>query len=218
MVDLRVPNILIYENAEGSLGVLSRIVEETSAYSAIIDRALEICYGTTGELSEEERDNLIPADYSNLLNYYNQPFHQQIDIRTIYNALHIMKSATIERHTAGQTLSYDEQYRNLQANRDQSSSTEYEFLKYLYEHHLRLPDEAQPMFPEEYFVKPDFKYGDRILIFCDGTPHDRPEVQEDDRIKRQVLDDAGYIVLAWHYATPLEQFIENHRDIFTPVN
>ena len=38
------------------------------------------------------------------------------------------------------------------------------------------------------------------------------------RIKRQVLDDAGYIVLAWHYATPLEQFIENHRDIFTPVN
>ena len=91
-------------------------------------------------------------------------------------------------------------------------------MKYLYEHHLRLPDEAQPMFPEEYFVKPDFKYGDRILIFCDGTPHDRPEVQEDDRIKRQVLDDAGFMVLAWHYATPLEQFIENHRDIFTPVN
>lgn len=218
MGDLRVPNILIYENAEGSLGVLSRIVEETSAYSAIVDRALEICYGTTEELSEEERDSLIPADYSNLLNYYNQPYHQQIDIRTIYNALHIMKSAKIERHTAGQTLSYDEQYRELQANRDQSSSTEYEFLKYLYEHHLRLPDEAQPMFPEEYFVKPDFKYGDRILIFCDGTPHDRPEVQEDDRIKRQVLDDAGYIVLAWHYATPLEKFIENHRDIFTPVN
>ena len=43
-------------------------------------------------------------------------------------------------------------------------------------------------------------------------------MKEDDRIKRQVLDDAGYIVLAWHYATPLEQFIENHRDIFTPVN
>lgn len=218
MGELKVPNILIYENAEGSLGVLSRIVEETDAYKAIINRALEICYGTTEELTDEQRAKLIPADYSNLLNYYNQPYHQQIDIRNIYNALHIMKSATIERHSAGQLFSYDEQYLDLLAKRDQSSSTEYEFLKYLYEHQLRLPDEAQPMFPEEYYVKPDFKYGDRILIFCDGTPHDRPEIQEDDRQKRQVLEDAGFIVLAWHYATPLEQFIENNRDIFTPIN
>lgn len=218
MGEIKIPNILIYENAEGSLGVLSRIVDETDAYQAIVNRALEICYGTTDELSDEQRANLIPADYSNLLNYYNQPFHQQIDIRNIYHALHIMKSAKIERHAAGQIFSYDEQYEYLQAQRDQSSSTEYEFLKYLYEHKLQLPDEAQPMFPEEYYVKPDFKYGDRIVVFCDGTPHDRPDVQEDDRQKRQVLEDAGFIVLSWHYATPLEQFIEENRDIFTPIN
>ena len=73
------------------------------------------------------------------------------------------------------------------------------------------------MFPEEYYVKPDFKYGDRILVFCDGTPHDRPDIQEDDRRKREVLEDAGFVVLAWHYATPLEQFINDNCDIFTPI-
>jgi hypothetical protein len=56
------------------------------------------------------------------------------------------------------------------------------------------------------------------VIFCDGTPHDRPEVIEDDRQKREVLENAGYVVLAWHYKTPLSQFIEENSDLFTPVN
>lgn len=95
-----------------------------------------------------------------------------------------MQEAKVELHGAGQTLSYDEQYAALEAARDHNSSTEYEFLKYLHEHHLRLPDKARPMFPEEYYVQPDFMYGDRIVIFCDGTPHDRPEIQQDDQEKR----------------------------------
>ena len=161
---------------------------------------------------------MIPADYSNLLNYYNQPFHEQIDIRKIYRSLQLLKEASVEVRQAGQTLSYDEQYRSLEAARDHNSSTEEKFLRYLYENHLRLPDVAQPSFSEEYFVKPDFQYGSRIVIFCDGTPHDRPEVKEDDRQKRAVLEDAGYVVLAWHYATPIEEFVAAHPDLFTPVN
>ncbi len=213
-----VPNVFIYENAEGSLGILDRLVKEPQSYRAVVDRAYEICFGDKQEYTADELQALTPADYSNLLNYYNQPYHQQIDIRTIYQALQIMKEATIEVHQAGQTESYDEQYESLEAARDHNSSTEYEFLKYLHDRRLRLPDKAQPMFPEEYYVQPDFQYGDRIVIFCDGTPHDQPEVQEDDRIKREALEDAGYFVMAWHYATPLEEFIAAHSDIFTPVN
>lgn len=210
------PNILIYENAEGSLGVLSRLVNEPMAYMDVVNRAYDICFNKP-ELTPDELNELTPADYSNLLNYYNQPYHQQIDIRKIYSTLKLMQEAKVELHGAGQTLSYDEQYAALEAARDHNSSTEYEFLKYLHEHHLRLPDKAQPMFPEEYYVQPDFMYGDRIVVFCDGTPHDRPEIQEDDREKREVLEDAGFVVLAWHYATPLADFINQYSDIFTPV-
>lgn len=210
------PNILIYENAEGSLGVLSRLVHEPEAYRNVVKRAYEICFNKP-ELTQDEINELTPADYSNLLNYYNQPYHQQIDIRLIYRTLKLMQEAKVETHHAGQSLGYDEQYAALEAARDHNSSTEYEFLKYLYDHHLRLPDKAQPMFPEEYYVQPDFMYDERIVVFCDGTPHDRPEIQKDDREKREVLEDAGFVVLAWHYATPLEDFIREYSDIFTPV-
>lgn len=210
------PNILIYENAEGSLGVLHRLVYEVDAYHEVVKRAYDICFHNQ-ELSAQELEELTPADYSNLLNYYNQPYHQQIDIRLIYRTLRLMQEAKVELHRAGQTLSYDEQYAALEADRDHNSSTEYEFLKYLHDHHLRLPDKAQPTFPEKYYVQPDFMYGDRIVVFCDGTPHDRHDVQQDDLAKREVLENAGFVVLSWHYATPLEDFINEYSDIFTPV-
>ena len=211
-----VPNVFIYENAEGSLGVLQRLVKDVHALHEVVNRAYDICFKKS-EYTEEQLSTLTPADYSNLLNYYNQPYHEQIDIRKIYHTLKLMQQAHVEIHHEGQVLSYEEQYRSLEAARDHNSSTEYKFLKYLYEHRLRLPDVAQPTFDERYYVKPDFQYGSRIVVFCDGTPHDRPDVHEDDRQKRQVLEDAGYVVLVWHYATPLEEFIREHSDIFTPI-
>lgn len=39
-----------------------------------------------------------------------------------------------------------------------------------------------------------------------------------DAQKRAVLDNVGYAVLVWHYATPLSKFIARYPDIFTPVN
>lgn len=212
------PNIFLYENAEGSLGVLSRFVEDPDSYREVVEKAYQICFGEKSPLTLQEVDALIPADYSNLLNYYNQPYHAQIDIRKIYDTLQLMKTVTPETHFAGQPLGYDEQYQALEAARDHNSSTEKEFLKYLHEHRLRLPDKAQPTFPDEYYVQPDFMYGDRIVVFCDGTPHDRPDVQADDANKREVLEDAGYVVLAWHYRTPIADFVAAHPEIFKPVN
>ena len=212
-----VPNVLIYENAEGSLGVLSRLVSEPDTYKEVVERAYAICFNKS-TLSDDELLKLTPADYSNLLNYYNQPYHQQIDIRLIYHTLQIMRQARVEVHKAGQTLSYEEQYSALEAARDHNSSTEYEFLKYLYDHHLRLPDKAQPTFKDQYYVMPDFMYDDRVLIFCDGTPHDNTDVHAEDVQKRAVLENAGYIVLVWHYKTPIADFVNEYSDLFTPIS
>ena len=211
-----VPNVLIYENAQGSLGVLNRLVSEPESYRDVIRKAYDICF-KRGSYTDEELEALIPADYSNLLNYYNQMYHSVIDIRKIYKPLKIMMDAEVEVQWSKQGLSYDEQYQALEAARDHNSSTEYEFLKYLHDNHLRLPDKAQPKFRNTYYVQPDFQYGDRIVVFCDGTPHDKPEIKEDDRQKREVLRDAGFEVLVWHYATPLADFIAQYPQIFTPV-
>ncbi|MBQ7178783.1 MAG: DEAD/DEAH box helicase, partial [Victivallales bacterium] len=71
MGECDVPNIFIYENAQGSLGVLARLVQEPQAYRAVVARAYEICFGNKAEYTSDELQALTPADYSNLLNYYN---------------------------------------------------------------------------------------------------------------------------------------------------
>lgn len=210
------PNILIYENAEGSLGVLERLVREPNSLHEVARRAYDICFPDAESLTPVELEALTPADYTNLLNYYNQRYHNDIDRRLIYTPLGLLEEADVEQIQG--TISYDQQYENLERARDHNSSTEREFLKYLHDHHLRLPDRAQPEFPNEYYVRPDFMMGTHIVIFCDGTPHDRPDVAEDDRRKRQMLEDAGYLVVVWRYDEPLDAFVTRYKDIFTPVS
>ena len=104
----------------------------------------------------------------------------------------------------------------MQAARDPNSSTEEKFLKYLYNHSLRLPDEAQPHIPNMY-VRPDFLYKPNICVFCDGTPHDENSVKEDDMEKRNALKAAGYQVLTWYYMDSLDEFVGKRPDIFKKV-
>ena len=197
------------------------------------------------------RDRLTPADYSNLLNYYNQPYHHEIDIREIYQSLDILDSPDMvlaqqsnykklnqvdkqqdesmlltkqELAKQGQESfleRYKRQYHALLEQSDKNSSTEREFLKYLYEHQLRLPDRAQVKFSELY-VCPDFAYCNEqgqieVVVFCDGTPHDQDYVKAQDLSKREALEDAGYCVITWHYSQELDELVSIYSDIFSPV-
>jgi superfamily II DNA/RNA helicase len=207
------PNILIYEAAEGSLGVLSQIVDDPNLYKNLMNEAYRICFY---ENDIEKEGVVIPATYDDLLSYYNQYFHQQIDRNLVRNALRNLKESKIEIKTNKAFNNYDEQYKFLQATRDPNSSTEDNFLKFLYENGLKLPDEAQPNV-DSMFVRPDFYYKPNVLIFCDGTPHDRESIKNDDITKRTALKNAGYQVLFWYYKDSLQGFISKRPDIFKKV-
>ena len=58
------PNILLYEAAEGSLGILSRFVEDITAFQAVVVQAQELC-------RFDDPDYKGPASYDDLLSYYN---------------------------------------------------------------------------------------------------------------------------------------------------
>ncbi|WP_448520912.1 hypothetical protein [Schleiferia thermophila] len=213
MGDDEAPNILIYEAAEGSLGVLSQIVDHPSTYHAIMTEAYKLCFFKNGV---EEEGEVIPATYDDLLSYYNQSYHHQIDRNLIRDALKNLQNSTLEIISNQSFNSYDEHYHFLLSSIDSNSSTEEKFLKFLYKKGIRLPDEAQPKV-NKMFVRPDFFYKPNIYIFCDGTPHDDPEVRKHDMAKRAALKNAGYQVLSWYYKDPLEDLIATRPDIFKKV-
>lgn len=207
------PNILLYESSEGSLGVLSQIVDSPSVYQAIMKEAYKVCFYLN---HIEQQGEVLPATYDDLLSYYNQYHHQQIDRNLIRDALRTLVESKVEILTNKTFGSYDEHYRFLKAARDQNSSTEEAFLGFLYKHGLKLPDVAQPNVTNLY-VRPDFLYYPNVYVFCDGTPHDRAEVSRDDSDKRTALKDSGYQVLVWHYKMSLDEFVANRPDIFKKV-
>jgi superfamily II DNA/RNA helicase len=207
------PNILIYEASEGSLGVLSQIVDSPEVYRTVMQEAYELCFFENGEEVEGE---VLPATYNDLLSYYNQYYHQQIDRNLIREALSNLKESNVEVIANKSFSSYDEQYHILQSSRDHNSETEDAFLKHLYCNELKLPDEAQPKVDAMY-VRPDFFYKPNIYIFCDGAPHDDATVASEDMKKRAALKSAGYQVLSWHYKEPIGDFVGRRPDIFKKV-
>mgnify|MGYP003812592195 CR=1 FL=1 len=200
------PNILLYESAEGSLGILSQVVEDVEAFPRIIKSAIEICrYG--------DQHYKAPASYDDLLSYYNQPHHQIIDRFLIQEPLEKLSNCTIAIEHSEAFENYEAQYQYLIKNLDPKSITEKRFVDYLYKNKLRLPDHAQKSV-DGLYIRPDFFYAPRTWVFIDGKPHDKTAVREDDTRKRQQLRNRGDEVWSWHYRENLEEKIAERPDIF----
>lgn len=207
--DPEAPNILLYEAAEGSLGILSQFVEDVNVFHDVISQAISLCRFDDEGYKE-------PASYDDLLSYYNQRDHKIIDRHLIKDALDKLRICSIEIQTNTGFGSYDEQYQALQRGLDPTSSTERKFIKYLYDTGLRLPDAAQKRV-DGLYVQPDFYYEPRIWVFCDGTPHDEPAIQADDEIKRQSIIAKGDEVWVYYYKDNLAEKIAARPDIFRRV-
>ncbi|MCW5886722.1 MAG: DEAD/DEAH box helicase [Anaerolineales bacterium] len=207
--DSEAPNILLYEAAEGSLGILSQFVEDVDVFHNVIDQAIALCCFDDVEYKG-------PASYDDLLSYYNQRDHRIIDRHLIKDALEKLRICSIEIQTNTGFGSYEEQYQALLRNLDPNSSTERKFINHLYENGLRLPDAAQKRVNGLY-VQPDFYYEPRIWVFCDGTPHDEPAVKESDHAKRQAIMARGDEVWVYYYQDDLAAIVAARPDIFRKV-
>jgi len=207
--DQRHPNIFIFEAAEGSLGILSQFMEDKSTFTNVIAEAFQLC-------RYHDKNYLEEASYDDLLSYYNQKDHDRINRFFIKDALEKLKLCDVELLTPRSGRDYNEQYRYLLTLIDPDSSTEKKFLNYLYREGLRLPDAAQQITTGVY-CRPDFYYDPDVHVFCDGTPHDNPEVREMDEKRRQALRDRGEQVLAWNYKDNLKQWLAKRSDVFKKV-
>lgn len=203
------PNILYYEAAEGSLGVLSQLAEQAGPWRRVVEEALKVC-------QFEEDTSPVKATYDNLLDYYNQRYHPRLNRWNIKAALEKLAACSFESVNSPPYADYDDHFQRLAKQIDPGSSTEHAFLTYLHKNGLRLPDAAQRPFPGLY-VQPDFFYQPNTWVFCDGTPHDQASVQADDEAKRQAIINAGGEVLVWYYKVSLDELVKKRSDIFRRV-
>ena len=166
---------------------------------------------------KDQNPYLPKATYEDLLSYYNQRHHEILDRFSIAKPLEKLMDCEIEPLQGNNDRSAH--YQILLNSYDKNSDTELKFLKYLYHNGYALPDKAQ-VNVGEYYVSADFVYNldsGPVLIFCDGSVHDQDQVQEADTHKRELLRDAGYDVIEWHYSEALDELVEGRKDVFRKI-
>lgn len=110
MGDESQPNIFLYEASEGSLGVLSQFIEDKDVFKNVISEAINICRFDDKTYNDE-------ASYYDLLNYYNQRYHDVINRFEIKDALEKLKVCDVEIVTNKTFGDYEKQYQQLLMNR-----------------------------------------------------------------------------------------------------
>lgn len=209
--------LLLWESAEGGTGVWERILADPGSIGTIAREALRVCHfdPETGEPDPAWEGRCAIACYDCLLSYRNQGVHRLLDRWLVRDFLLNLSRSKIA--PTGGTEGYEERYRRLLALTDPQSSLEREFLTYLYQHELRLPDAPQNRPDPEVYVQPDFYYerdGLRgVCVFVDGPAHDAHHQAEKDRLVREDLKDRGYRVIAVRYGDFAEAVTKN-ADVF----
>ena len=207
-------NIMIYESAEGSIGVLKDIAKNPVQIRNMFLEAYAIC-GYDYETKTDKYPMRAKASYEDLLSYYNQMDHNKIDRHSVINALELLIAANPD-DTVGKT--YEDKYAELLKGLHHASPGEKQLLDYLYENGYKLPDYTNYNL-ENYYVQPDFVYkNEKALIFVDGGIHKRNILKADDLKKRNTLEREGFDVLVWDYTDEsVENFVAKRFDIFRKV-
>ncbi len=210
--------IILWEAAEGGVGIWERLIGEPGAFADIARKALELCHfdPNTGDEQPGWEDKCGPACYECLLSYSNQLEHRIIDRHGIRDFLLAAAGSRLEEHKAGRTR--DEQYKWLGERVDPASSLERAFVDYLYQNGHHLPDLAQHRPTEQVMVQSDFYY-DRgtvpgVCVFVDGPHHDDLDQARHDKEIREELEHLGFRVIAIRYDRDMGEQVSANSDVF----
>ncbi len=207
-------SIMFYDDAEGSLGVLARLLDEPDALSRIAREALRICHFDKNGNEPENGEVCSRACYECLLSYRNQRDHYILDRHLVRDfLLSLTESVTELQH---KTRSYEEQYNWLRKRTDPDSELERLFLDRLYERRLHLPDDTQRTIHDAR-CQADFFYEPYTCVFCDGRIHDSPTQKKKDEESRRLLKELGYRVVVIRYDKNLDDQINEKKDLFGQV-
>ncbi|MEV1022008.1 protein kinase [Streptomyces sp. NPDC050264] len=191
--------LLFTEAAEGGAGVLRRLQAEPRALAKAAGQALAVCH-----FDEDGEDEKGPHPdrpcargcYECLLTYGNQLHHGVINRHSVTALLLRLASAEVTSEKRGETTT--DQHRRLVAasapgsaadQTSQRTSVEAEFLTWLREHGLRLPDEVGTMVPEA-DARPDFVYrmpGVNLAVFLGGADAEEDAARDEDAEERLYL-------------------------------
>lgn len=170
--------MLLTEAAEGGAGVLSRLVEEPSALSAVARRALELIHyepDTQTDLGSAPgaRERCEKGCYDCLLSYANQYEHRYIDRHQIVGLLTQLAGSQVVAGAGGR----DRETQRDWLNKLRDSSLEKAYIDWLAEGGYRLPDDAQRHVADDNGkqARPDLVYelpGTPVAVFVDGPHHD----------------------------------------------
>jgi ATP-dependent helicase YprA (DUF1998 family)/very-short-patch-repair endonuclease len=206
--------ILFYEASEGGAGVLRQLLD-TNAFARVCRRALNLCHfdpdtGIDLGKAPRSKENCEAACYDCLMNYGNQPDHRDLDRKKIRDLLLQMSKASVA--TAPAPVPRATHLANLMTRAD--SELEKKWLQFLEEKNLRLPTFAQKRFVECQ-TRPDFFYEDaRAAIYIDGPPHEYPERQERDKVQRDCMMNAGYLVIRFKHTENWGGITSEYPSIF----
>jgi very-short-patch-repair endonuclease len=207
--------LLFTEAAEGGAGVLRRLQSERDALAKAARQALLICHFNADGSDQAAAGTARPCAkgcYDCLLTYGNQGHHGVIDRHSVIELL--LRLAKADVRTTGHGETRTEQMRRLSEQSD--SRLEREFVAWLKERGLRLPDEAQTLVADA-GARPDFVYrlpGVNLAVFVDGPIHDHSAVAERDKAAEERLYDRSWDVVRFRYDADWEAVVAEHPRYF----
>ena len=210
--------ILLYESAEGGAGVLRQLLEDTQALGKVAQTALTLCHfdleGMDKRRAERAKEDCEAACYDCLMSYYNQMDHRLLDRHLIRDLL--LDLAQCKVVVSPTAVSPEDHLTELKKYCD--SDLERDWLDFLEQHNLRLPDAAQK-FIEDCHTKPDFWYADSYTaVFIDGPHHDHTDIQAKDKEISDCLElSLGVNVVRFNYMSDWLSIAQQHESVFGTI-